>query len=448
MKLKIISLLFFLTALLNFSCNTTEPPVNNNTLRLIVEDASCTEAWIKVSSNSCDEIIITKEDTPIAQISNLCSKDTLIVIDSLLPNQSYTFQAVVSHGGNITSGSEKVTVKTLDTTSHNFTWQTFTFGDHSNSILRDVVVIDENNIYAVGTIYLNDSLGQPDPNPFAIAHWNGNNWSFIRLYYKSPLGGEFVLSNISGIHYNNSSEIWLSAGSIFFWDRISTHAQLVFSRLDLPHPNSTIEKIWGISNFNFWGVGHSGSIVRYDGNQWTFMESGTTVDLLDIWGSEDGTVWACGYNSEDAFTVLLRHDGIQWNKVYEGSPDNQNNNEFIGPTSGVWTNSKFFTYVASWGKIYKQPNNNTLDIKRITQNFSDVAFSMRGTNHNNIFIAGQHGLVGHFNGVTYQEITELKNEDEYLLKIDVKNNTAAAVGYNYQGFTGSTAAIHIINHNK
>ena len=184
-------------------------------------------------------------------------------------------------------------------------------------------------------------------------------------------------------------------------------------------------------------VGTLGTIAHYNGTSWTKIESGTTVDLLDVWGSPDGTVWTCGYNSEDAFTTLLRFDGLQWNKVYEGSPNNMNNNEYIGPTSGVWTNTKFFTYVASWGKIYRQPNNNILNIQRVTPNFSDVAFAIRGTSHNNIFITGQHGLVGHYNGNTYKEITELKDEDEYLLKIDAKNNKAVGIGYNYQGFAGS-----------
>ena len=45
-----------------------------------------------------------------------------------------------------------------DTTSHNFTWETWTFGEHSSSVLNDVAIIDENNIWAVGEIYMNDSL--------------------------------------------------------------------------------------------------------------------------------------------------------------------------------------------------------------------------------------------------------------------------------------------------
>ncbi len=61
----------------------------------------------------------------------------------------------------------------MDTTSHNFTWQTFTFGEHSTSTLYDVAIIDENNIWAVGEIYMNDSLGNPDPIFITLLQWNG-----------------------------------------------------------------------------------------------------------------------------------------------------------------------------------------------------------------------------------------------------------------------------------
>ncbi len=63
----------------------------------------------------------------------------------------------------------------MDTTSHNFTWQTFTFGEHTRYAF-DVAIIDENNIWAVGEIYMNDSLGNPDPSLIMLLHWNGTDW--------------------------------------------------------------------------------------------------------------------------------------------------------------------------------------------------------------------------------------------------------------------------------
>lgn len=95
----------------------------------------------------------------------LNTKDTLLYIDSLLPNQTYKFKVVANTTDNPQPTTNELTVTTMDTTSHNFTWQTFTFGDAGagSSVLYDVAIINENDIWAVDEIYMNDSLGNPDP---------------------------------------------------------------------------------------------------------------------------------------------------------------------------------------------------------------------------------------------------------------------------------------------
>jgi len=116
---KKIVVLLFVFIGLLQSCNTTEPPLAEKTITLTLEDAS----------------------------------------------------------------SNKLSVTTMDTTSHNFTRETFTFGEHSSSVLRDVAIIDENNIWAVGEIYMNDSLSQPDPRPYSAIHWDGITWTPIKVPY-------------------------------------------------------------------------------------------------------------------------------------------------------------------------------------------------------------------------------------------------------------------------
>lgn len=66
----------------------------------------------------------------------------------------------------------------MDTTSHNFTWQAFEFGKQTNvSRLFDVAIINENDIWAVGEIYMNDSLGNPATNAYNAVHWDGTTGS-------------------------------------------------------------------------------------------------------------------------------------------------------------------------------------------------------------------------------------------------------------------------------
>jgi hypothetical protein len=294
-----------------------------------------------------------------------------------------------------------------------------------------------NEIWAVGQIYMKDSLGNPDNNAYNAVHWDGAEWKLFRIMFYTfcPQGTGSGSYPARAVFAPDSENIVIASGSQVAY--INNGIQI--SRECIP---ASVNKLWGSSSSDLFVAGNNGNIAHWNGSNWTKIESGTTVDLLDVWGSPDGTIWACGYNSEDAFTSLLRYDGTQWNKVYEGSPNNQNNNEYIGPIAGIWTNSKYFTYVTNWAFIYTQPNKNTLDIRRITPWFSDVAFAMRGTDHNNIFIAGQDGLVGHYNGVNYTEFNELKENGKNYLGVAVKDNIAVAVGVKYGGLS-SQAVISI-----
>ena len=97
--------------------------------------------WLKIKA---DSLILPAEikllSDAITRNIILTTKDTVLYIDSLLPNQTYNYQAVLST--DTTIKSEKVTAQTLEPTSHNFTWQTWEFGQHSSSVLYDVTIID------------------------------------------------------------------------------------------------------------------------------------------------------------------------------------------------------------------------------------------------------------------------------------------------------------------
>ncbi|NIR94991.1 MAG: hypothetical protein GWO08_15440, partial [Gammaproteobacteria bacterium] len=65
--------------------------------------------------------------------------------------------------------------------------------------------------------------------------------------------------------------------------------------------NGSVNKIWGTASNDIYVVGPDGLIAHYNGQDWQRIESGTDVDLMDVWGSPDtgGTggsvVWACGF---------------------------------------------------------------------------------------------------------------------------------------------------------
>ena len=94
MKKYIFAIVLLIIVLLNLGCKKapTEP---NTTAALSVEDISCTEAWVKITSaniqipNTLTLFVNDKADQNIT----LVSSDTLLYVDSLLPNKSYMFKS-------------------------------------------------------------------------------------------------------------------------------------------------------------------------------------------------------------------------------------------------------------------------------------------------------------------------------------------------------------------
>ena len=268
--MRTIGLLLFIISLT--SCSTTEPPDSPEpALKLELEDVSCTEAWITLTTNNLQlpAAINVLKNNSLSHSFILNTQDSLLYIDSLLPNQTYKYQ-VSSIQYQVSSNELSIT--TMDTTSHNFTWQTWTFGEHSSSTLYDVAIIDENNIWAVGEIYMNDSLG--NSISYNAVHWNGSEWELKRILYK---GGFWVIRTIFAF---NSNDIWFS-GYIRY---------LNGQFLELPIPDILIgwgiNKLWGSSSSDIYVVGNEGNIAHYNGTSWTKIESGTTLDINDIGGAK------------------------------------------------------------------------------------------------------------------------------------------------------------------
>ena len=80
------------------SCDTTEPPPEDKRkLTLSLEDKSCTEVWMQLTTENLQlpaSVNILINDS-LSQISILSTKDSLLYIDSLLPNKTYTIQAFI-----------------------------------------------------------------------------------------------------------------------------------------------------------------------------------------------------------------------------------------------------------------------------------------------------------------------------------------------------------------
>ena len=72
--------------------------------------------------------------------------------------------------------------------------------------------------------------------------------------------------------------------------------------------------VWGYSPNDVFAVGDGGIILRYDGESWSKMESGTTRTLYAIWGNSKDNIYAAGQAG-----TLLHFDGMNWASIYLGS---------------------------------------------------------------------------------------------------------------------------------
>ena len=411
------------------------PPVVKPALVLELDDAHCTEAWIELTSTNLKlpATLTLKQFNPggdsTTQILNLNTKDTLLYIDSLFPNQTYRYKLSVIWNPKPDSQqivtSNELRVTTMDTTSHDFTFQTWTFGTIGSSTLYDVAIINENYIIAVGTVFLTDSLGQPDPQPYGVAVWNGQSWELKKIFHSTNIPvtprGIFVIS---------PNEIYLAAGSIFRWDGISSTVEMVYSRLSLPNPNATIEKLWGSSSSSIYGVGNVGSIVFYNGTLWSRIESGTELNFHDIYGATDPKT-----GEQQILAVCSRNLPLD-KGIYriQGNTATQISSEPIQwELAGVWFVPNRHYYVVGAGiyekKYLLEPlwKDNGFEITNY------VTPKIRGNNLNDVFAVGAFGETVHYNGISWESyigVTGL-NSGGYF-SVFMKNNTVAAVGFEYQ----------------
>ncbi|APF20748.1 hypothetical protein Calab_1127 [Caldithrix abyssi DSM 13497] len=422
---------FFLSSLIfNLSSckRSTEPVYNPQNLQLQVLDVSCTEAWLSLQAKSdyLNKTLKLFKDDKLILEKPLTTEDSLLYVDGLWPNTGYAFNAAVYDGNKLLTRSPAVTATTMDTTSHDFTWQTFEFGgEGGSSSFYDVAIIDDNDIWAVGEIYTAD-------DKYNAAHWDGEKWELRKILFHT--------------FCTNGRMFQYTARSVFFVDNIifiSSGSEITFIKNGIQIKNQctpvSINKIWGTSSSDLYVVGNSGLIAHYDGQQWQRIESpegasGTDVDLLDIWGSQDSReIWVCGWRDFQP-NVLLKIKGKTAYKVIEKMPDfSYTPLEISGEIKSVWLDSSSRLYVLTRYDVYQCLDDECKEVRSLRKgnDFNWTYFRLRGSALNNVFVIGNEGWVWHYNGLSWYKFTELLDPQLRLRGVAVKNNLVAIVGRRY-----------------
>jgi len=410
--------------LLAGSCNTTEPPPPpppepQPTISVSFEDASCVELWLKVSVTDAisPHTVALVRDSMLLMSAEFTANDTVLVDEGLAPNRMYSYTALLLKDSTTLATSPVTTARTLDTTSHTFTWQIDTIGD--NALLYDVAIINDTLAYAVGEIYKRDSLGNWDPRRYNLAIWNGTSWRIERLMYQ---GSPPVLRSVFAFAEN---DVWLDPW--FHWNG-QTFQQIPIDPIFI---GVGVNKMWGSPDGRLYVVGNGGFIAeRSPTGTWRRLESGTTLDVYDISGDRNPVtgeteVLAIASNVftnqgkallriQGTVATLLSDTGLTWG------------------VNAIWFSAGRRYYVVGPGIHQKRLLSDMVwavyPPGLVTSYFSD---GVQGSAVNDVFVVGSFREVVHFNGITWHRYGELMpGSSGSFGAIGLRGNLAIIVGRN------------------
>jgi hypothetical protein len=302
-----------------------------------------------------------------------------------------------------------------------------------------VAVINENDIWAVGEIHTEetdrfDSLGNW-VQPYNAAHWNGVEWDLKRIYVNYR--GQPNLAPLKGVKKISEDKIVFSSGLPYLPEGDHWKLYHLWDMGILDQNDGSVFRIWGNTLDNLYFVGNNGTIVHYNGSTWQKLESGTTIDLLDVYGSLDGSVvWACGFDDLEG-SVLVKNTGSGFETVARVDDPNgaHLHNIITYVFNTIWTNNSDSVFVGSVGRIYNTPvNYNFFARENVwfdypnSTTYPNTTHAIRGNAENDIFIAGYQNEIRHYNGKTWQNYIELLSSSGTWYALSVKNNLVVAAG--------------------
>lgn len=297
-----------------------------------------------------------------------------------------------------------------DTTSSNFTFQTYTFGGNAGGcLLNDVTIVNDTDIWAVGMIYLDSADGNPDITPYNAVHWNGKAWTLLRIPYIYQ--GQPFYHPISAVFALSPDDVWFGGNGMEHWDGQK------FSDIEAVNPfwfGELMTSIWASSDNNIYVVGSGGTAAHFGGS-WQALNTGTTTDINDAWGVGNSPVYCAVSNSFDPNEekrILKITNGTKVDTV-----------SWVGrEVSSVWTPDGTHLYACGDGVF----ENDGGGWKEMVTGASIYTSCIRGNGTNDIVVVGGFGFIAHWNGAHWEIYPP--SMDVLYTKVAMKGNMIVAVG--------------------
>ncbi len=437
-----VGISFFLFLISFLSCEKSTAPVNNPQVTLTAEYVGVTEAELLLQTKNTEvntQYQLFRDDSLISD-GNLLQSDTKITDSLLFPAHSYTYKGQLIKDGNPIAYSQPLQITTMDTTSHDFQWELIEFPSlyGSSGVLRDVAIINENDVWCVGEIYADSA--QPWL-PYNAVHWDGEQWELKRIKTNACGGVDYPPINAIFAFSFNDVLFAHTDGSITHYDgRNFINDCSLITQL-----NSSANKMWGTSRNDLYVVSGNGLIAYYNDSSWQKLESWTDLGLLDIWGISQTEIYTVGLNYGQALGVVLKYDGIAWQKMIEGfvegngfDPSQLFKTQLYGLTDGIWVDEHRTLYTV--GNLMYQYKRGKWDyVRSLPENYVNgnpgnyyrgYLHAVRGSASNDIFIFGQSETLIHFNGSTWQKVgpAYVPWSPRWWYNCDVKEDLIVGVG--------------------
>lgn len=318
------------------------------------------------------------------------------------------------------------------TTSHEFEWVADTMGIYGSE-LRASAIINPDSIWVFGEIRIPDTTSQTGYTNYGGAWWNGTEWHLKHFYWIDQLAQVYPRAVWPG----DDNNLWFPAGNIFYYDGDTTYQ--VWDSLD--GSGGSVNRVWGNNSNNLYFVGPSGTIVHFDGTEYTEMESTTEVKLIDISGNPSGNhIFVTGLNSSDLFgSVVLEYTDGVWYTLYEPEHYLPSEDDYGAALNvSVLNDTAYITTMAGLWK-YNYIDQNSVFIPESFYNEGQYFHTkyIKAQESNDIYMLSSRFILTHFNGDNWfyddQFNETYGNGNIWSISGDYNGEIVVFVGYFHPG---------------
>lgn len=406
--------LFLLVILLIPSCDTTEPPIippptvlkDSITVTITGTFHRSIELNVKTTNKNKNSVIeVYRQKSNLSALIAeypITITDTTITDDNngndLIIDTDYSYYALRKDSSGERKDTSNIAVtKTLAATSFNYTWQEYSLGSGNNpNVLYGVWGTDENNVYAVGGVTINDTV-------YGILKWNGIEW------LPEKMNGGF--QSIIGF---SASDIWAVGSAVWYYNGTTwieyTHRDPVIQA------NRGYTSIWGTSSNDLYFGSSGGTIVHWNGTSAHVVYTNPSiVQVKDMDGYASDFIIGVGTGMIPPL-LAVKYNGTNWNQL----PINSN-----WSLNSVSILNRIHIYFAGDG-IFEMKKNNFSQILSPGYYIIDVKY-----NKTNGVLVGTGSFDGVYinNGLEWQNLrSQITSDNTSYSSIFQINNYIFCVG--------------------